>query len=140
MEYKRFENTWLIRLDPGEEIVSALSEIAAKENIRLASVSGIGAVNVAVLGLFDPLSKVYSKNKVEKDLEIVSLAGNISTMDGNTYLHLHMSAADVNANVYGGHLNEAHVSATAEIVVTQIAGSIDRAFSEQIGLNLIRFD
>ncbi|MGI6153868.1 MAG: PPC domain-containing DNA-binding protein [Christensenellaceae bacterium] len=140
MEYKKFDTTWVIRLDPGDEIVSSLKAFAEKEHVFLASVSGLGAVNRAVLGLFDPQTKVYTKNTVEKNMEIVSLVGTVSTMDGETYLHLHMSVADAQAGVYGGHLNEAHVSATAELTVTEIAGKADRAFSQEIGLNLLKFD
>lgn len=42
-------------------------------------------------------------------------------------------------HVFGGHLNEATVSATCEMVIQIIDGKVDRYFDEEIGLNLFRF-
>ena len=60
-------------------------------------------------------------------------------MDGEFYSHLHMSAGDEKGNVFGGHLNQAIVSATCEMVITIIHGEVDRKFNEEIGLNLFDF-
>jgi len=137
MNYKAFGNTILLRLDPGEEILASLKALCLKENIALGAVSGIGAVNRAVLGLFETAAKQYHANTFEMDMEIVSLAGNISTMDGAPYLHLHMAVSDARGRAFGGHLSEAVVSATAEIMVTRIDGAAGRRFDEGIGLNLL---
>ena len=50
-----------------------------------------------------------------------------------------MSAGDGSGAVFGGHLNRANVSATCEMVIRVIPGQVDRAFSQEIGLNLFRF-
>ena len=60
-------------------------------------------------------------------------------MDGKPYLHLHMSAGDREGRVWGGHLNRAVVSATCEMVVRVLDGHVGRAFSPEIGLNLLAF-
>ena len=60
-------------------------------------------------------------------------------MDGNFYTHLHMSAGDDQGRVFGGHLNRAVVSATCEMLVRVLPGAMDRAFSPEIGLNLLKF-
>jgi len=75
----------------------------------------------------------------EGDLEIVSIGGNINTMNGETYTHFHISVADEAGNVYGGHLTEAVISGTGELVLTEIEGTVDRKFDEEIGLNLFEF-
>lgn len=46
---------------------------------------------------------------------------------------------DEENQVYGGHLNEAAVSATAEIFIDIPEGSIGRRFDENIGLKLREF-
>lgn len=99
----------------------------------------MGAVNDITVGVFKTAEKEYLGNDFRGDMEIVSLTGTISTMDGQAYTHLHMSAGNMEGHVFGGHLNRAVVSATCEMVVTVIPGEVDRAFSEEIGLNLFKF-
>ena len=139
MEYARYGSKILLRLDPGEEIVAEISAICGKENVRLGSVSGIGAVNKAVVGLFRPDTKEYISDTLEKPFEITALTGNVSEMNGKLYLHLHITLADIEHNCFGGHLNEAIVSATAEIWIDVAEGTVDREHNDTIGLNLLKF-
>lgn len=139
MQYKRFDNKIIARIDRGEEIVSSLKAICEGEGVKLASVSAIGAFNNFTVGVFSPAAKTYKANLFTGDYEIVSLLGTVTTKDGAFYAHLHMSAGDSDGKVFGGHLNEAHVSATCEMVIDVIEGSVERLFSEEIGLNLFKF-
>ncbi len=139
MEYRKFDKTYIVRIDRGEEILEQVRELALKEGIRLASVQALGAVNEFTVGVFRPGEKRYDANVFQGDYEIVSLIGTINTMDGGFYTHLHMSAGDETGHVFGGHLNRAVVSAVCEMVVTEIPGSVDRAFNEEVGLNLFHF-
>lgn len=139
MEYRKFDHTYIVRMDPGEEILEQVKALALKEGIRLASVQALGAVNDFTVGVFKTDEKKYYANSFQGSYEIVSLTGTINTMDGQFYCHLHMSAGDDKGQVVGGHLNRAVVSATCEMVVTAIDGSVDRAFSEEVGLNLFKF-
>ena len=140
MEYRRFGQSIVVRMDKGEEILEQLKAVAQAEQIKLAGVSALGAVNSFTVGVFKTGEKKYYSNSFEGDFEIVSLTGTVSTMDGEFYSHLHMSAGDCEGKVFGGHLNRAVVSATCEMVITVIDGRVDRAFSEEIGLNLFRFE
>lgn len=139
MEYRRFGNTIVARIDCGEEILAAVREIAGAEHIQLASVSALGATNDFTVGVYNVDEKQYHANDFKGNFEIVSLTGTINTMDGEFYTHLHMSAGDEKGQVFGGHLNRAVVSAVCEMVITVIDGVVDRRFSEEIGLNLFRF-
>lgn len=139
MEYKRFADTVIARLDKGEEILEQLAVIAEKENILLAEVSALGATNDITVGVFRTGEKKYYANHFEGDMEIVSLTGTISTMDGKYYAHLHMSAGDDKGNVFGGHLNRAVISATCEMVIRIIPGQVDRKLNEEVGLNTFVF-
>lgn len=139
MEYRRFGNTIVARIDRGEEILAAVREIAGAEHIQLASVSALGATNDFTVGVYSVDEKQYHANDFKGNFEIVSLTGTINTMDGEFYTHLHMSAGDEKGQVFGGHLNRAVVSAVCKMVITVIDGVVDRRFSEEIGLNLFRF-
>ena len=123
MDYRRFKDTIYLRLDPGEEIIEQIEKVAKKENIQLAQINGLGALNDFTTGVF----------------EIVSLTGTVTKQDGEVYLHLHMAAGDKDGHVFGGHLSMAYVSATAEIQIQISDGVIDRKYDKKIGLNLFDF-
>lgn len=140
MEYRRFGKEIVVRMDPGEEILEQVKAVAEREKIRLASVSALGAVNEFTAGVYKTDEKQYLANNFKGSFEIVSLTGTINTMNGAFYCHLHMSAGDETGKVLGGHLNRAVVSATCEMVIRLIDGTVDRYHDEQIGLNLFRFE
>ena len=139
MEYRRFNNTIVCRIDKGEEILDKIKEVALKENIKLANVNALGATNEFKVGVFKPEEKKYYSNEFKGDFEIVSLTGTINTMNGEFYTHIHMSAGNDKGEVFGGHLNKAVVSATCEMIINIIDGVVDRKFDEDIGLNLFKF-
>lgn len=140
MQYRRFNDKIIARIDKGEEILEQLREISLKENIKLASVSALGAVGSFTVGVFRPATKKYDSNDFSGDWEIVSMTGTVTAMDGEYYAHLHMSAGDGSGAVRGGHLNRAVVSATCEMVISVMDGAVDRRFDETVGLNLLELD
>ena len=139
MEYKRFDKDIVVRIDKGEEILEKIKEVAIKENIKLATVTALGATSDFTVGVFKTEEKKYYSNSFQGDFEIVSLTGSINTMNDEFYTHIHMSAGDEKGNVFGGHLNKAIVSATCEMFIHVIEGKVDRELSKDIGLNLLKF-
>lgn len=137
MEYKRFENKYVIRLEKGEDVVESVRTVCKENNIKLGTVSGIGAVNKAVIGLFETGTKEYHSRELSGDMEITCLTGNVSEMDGEVYLHLHVTLADSSYRAFGGHLSSAVISATGEVVIDVIPGKAGRKFDDKIGLNLL---
>ena len=136
MDYRRFGDKIVARIDRGEEIHEQLEKIALQEGVRLAEVSALGAVDDFTVGVYKVAEKQYFANSFQGPFEIVSLTGTISTKDGAYYAHLHMSAGNEKGEVFGGHLNRARVSATCEMVISIIDGTVERRFDPEIGLNL----
>lgn len=140
MEYRRYGNDYVLRIDKGEEILASITELCKKEEILLGSVSGIGALGDVTLGVFNTEKFGYESVRYTGDYEIASCSGNISTMNGNTYLHIHMVVGNtVKGQCHGGHLNQGIVSLTGEFFIHKLEGAVDRKYSEEVGLNLIQF-
>ena len=139
MEYKRFDHAIVVRIDRGEEIHEQLRKVCLQEKVTLASVSGIGAINDLVSGVWDVEKKAYFSNHFQGVYEVTNLTGTITTMNGEYYPHLHISAGDAQGHVVGGHLNSAVVSATSEIVLHLIDGTVERKIDPEVGLNLLCF-
>ena len=140
MERKLLDDTnILVRLDPDDEICAALMQVVSEEHIELAKVQGLGAVKRVVMGVYNVTTQQYKANTVEGVFEMLSLTGTLDTMNEAPYSHLHIVIGDEQGHAYGGHLNEAVVSATAEIVITKLPGKIDREKSAETGLNVWKF-
>ncbi len=136
MHYKKSGPDFILRIDRGEEIVSTLKDFCTDQKITLGTVQGIGAVGNAVIGLFETATKTYHTTTLSGDHEITSLVGNITTMDGKPYLHLHITLSDATYLAFGGHLTSAVVSGTCEIFIHTIDDSLGRTFDADVGLNV----
>ena len=139
MQFRRFGSKYFVRIDRGEEIMSSLKKFCQQENITLAEINALGAVDDFTVGLFDVEEKKFHANHYTFPAEIVSLWGTVTAKDGEVYLHIHMSAGDSHGQVFGGHLSSARVSATCEIVIDVCEGTVERKFNDDVGLNLFEF-
>lgn len=139
MEYRRFGNSIIVRMDQGEDFFEKLRLVAVREDVKLADVSGLGTFSFMNVGIYDLEKRQFMGNDFEGMFEIVSLTGTINTMDGKYYSHIHASAADQTGAVYGGHLSKAVIGATLELVIQVIDGTVDRVKDEATGLNIFKF-
>ena len=140
MEYRKFGNRYLVRMDPGEEILTKVKELCEAENITLGEFRGLGAADELELGLYDVVKKQYFKEEYHGQYEITSLFGTISEMNGSVYLHAHLSAGTLHGISLGGHLNRAVISGTCEMIVEPMEGHVGRAVNEMTRLNDLKFD
>jgi len=139
MEYRKFDDTYVVRLNKGEDVMESLKELCSEEEIELAEVTGLGASNLVEIGVFNVNTKEYNTKVFEGMFEITSLVGNVTRKDGEVYLHLHINFGDPDGNVRGGHIVRARISATCEMIVRKINGKVGRKLSDEIGLNLFEF-
>jgi len=140
MEYRRFQQGYVLRLDPGEEVVECLTRLAENENVRLGCVSALGAAGDVTIGIFNTREKKYYSRRYQGDFEISALVGNVTRQEGKPYLHLHITIGNpVTGEVHAGHLSACVVSATLELFLQVWDGEVGRSFSESVGLNLLEF-
>jgi len=138
MEYRQFGDKLIVRLERGEEVVDVLTHFCRERQIKLGTVEGIGAAKRVTVGLFSTVEKEYCSREFTGDYELCSVNGNISTQDGEPYLHLHVTIAGADHQALGGHLNSAVISGTGEFAITVIDGEIGRQYDSEVGLNLLQ--
>ena len=137
MQYQKFGNTYLVRIDLNEEIMQSLTALCEQEDICLAHIEALGAANHAVIGVYDLKEQTYHREVLDGFMEITGLTGNVTRKDGNVYLHLHGTMADQKNIIHGGHVIELRVGATCEMFVTVLPGEVNRIRDEKLGINLL---
>ncbi|MCJ8347285.1 DNA-binding protein [bacterium] len=139
MQVSKVEDKLLIRLDRGEEILTKLKEVCIEHNITCGQISGIGAVGEVTLGYYHLSTKIYDRRTFDGEYELLSLSGNITQFNGESFIHVHMSMSDDNYQCFGGHVFEAKIAVTGEIWILPMALDVHREMNEEIGLNLMCF-
>ena len=136
--YSGFPKTYAVVFDTGDEVLTGLESFARDHDLTASQVTGIGAFQRAVLGYFDWESKDYRRIPVEDQVEVVSLVGDVTRGDADPQLHLHVVLANYSARAFGGHLLEAQVRPTLELLITESPTYLQRRLDPVSGLPLIR--
>jgi uncharacterized protein len=132
------QRTFALIFDKGDEVVSSLTDFAKKNGLGGSQISAIGAFKDVTLGYFDREKKDYKKIPVHEQVEVLSLLGDIAQKDGEPKLHAHVVVGRSDGSTRGGHLVEAHVWPTLEVILTESPGHLQKAHDEETGLALIR--
>jgi len=122
--------------ETGDEVITVLKDFAARENIRAARFTGIGAFRRATLAFFDWETKRYNELRVDEQVEVLVLAGDIAWQDDKPVPHVHVVLGLRDGSTRGGHLVRAEVRPTLELMLQQ-AGALERRYDPESGLALI---
>jgi predicted DNA-binding protein with PD1-like motif len=137
MKSKKMNGETVLVFDTGDEVVSTLTKFARDHKIAAAHFTAIGAFSDAGIGYFDLGKKDYLKNKVNEQVEVVSLIGDIALDKGEPKVHAHVVVGKRDGAAMGGHLLEAHVRPTLELVLHDSGEELKRKFDPESGLALI---
>lgn len=132
------QKTYAVIFDTGDEVVSGLSQFAEKNQLGGSQMTAIGAFSDVVLGYFDWGSKQYQKIPVREQVELLSLIGDIALDQGKPKLHAHVVVGRSDGSTRGGHLIEAHVRPTLEVIVTESPEHLQKRHDPETGLALIK--
>jgi predicted DNA-binding protein with PD1-like motif len=131
------DRTVALIFDKGDEVVSELTRFAERERIRAGHFTAIGAFSEATLGYFERDRKTYKRIPVHEQVEVVSLVGDIA-LDGDTpKIHAHVVLGRSDGSTCGGHLLEARVWPTLELVLVESPVHLRRKSDPASGLALI---
>ncbi|HUP50693.1 MAG TPA: PPC domain-containing DNA-binding protein [Thermoanaerobaculia bacterium] len=130
--------SFVLVFEYGEQVVGPLNRFANEVQLRGSSVAGIGAFERAHLGYFNPETKEFHENAVDEQVEVLSLTGNIAEdARGERKLHLHVVLGCRDASTRGGHLIDAVVRPTLELMITELPRHLKRKHDPKSGLVLL---
>jgi len=121
----------------GDEAFSGLLEFAEKYHVTSAHFTAIGALSRATLGWFDPQLKMYKKIPINGQHEVIGMSGDIALYQGKPVVHTHMVVANPDGTTRAGHVLEAYVSPTLEVMVTVDPIAMHKRFDPETDLTLI---
>jgi uncharacterized protein len=118
---------YVVRLESGEPVIETLTAFMASQEVGFASVNAIGAMDRAEVGWWNGSTREYEFHLLEEQMEILSLQGTCTLMDGKPFLHLHCMLGRHDLSVVGGHLKEGRAYPMAEVWVQTQDTAVRRA-------------
>jgi predicted DNA-binding protein with PD1-like motif len=137
MKFKEFGDKYLVRFEKGDNYLEGFTRFANENALETGTFEGIGSFDSCELGYYNPKQKKYSRKTFKTNHEVTSLTGSMTFYEGKPYFHTHVSLSNQEFKCFGGHLFEAVVGATLEVVFEKIPAAVRRKFSDEIGLNLL---
>lgn len=128
----------VVVLAPGEEILKSLLEAASAHGIESGYLTGLGSTAEVELAFFDPEKKEYVPRTFSEPMEIGSMVGNFSRLEGDHHVHVHVSVSGPELIAFTGHLNRGIVGTACEIYIRKIKTSITRVKDTEAGFNPLK--
>ncbi len=138
MDETNGRRTFVVALEMGEEVVSSITGFALQLSLASSSVTGIGGFQRVRLGFFDYERSGFRENLIDEQVELLSLVGNIADEEGTPHLHAHVVLGRYDATTRGGHLVEAVVRPTMELVIVEYPEHLQRRHDKETGLVLLK--
>ncbi len=135
---KQPERTFAAVFERGDEVMGALQVFAQGQGLRASRMTAIGAFEQATLGYFDWDRKDYVRIPVDEQVEVLSFIGDIALDNGKPKLHVHVVLGRRDGSTVGGHLLEARVRPTLEVLIVDSPSYLQRRHDPESGLALIQ--
>ena len=132
--------THVLVFDKGDEVMQNLAGFASAYGLTAGHFTAIGAFSDVTLGFLDPETKEYAPIRIDEQVEALSLIGDVSLEGRDSLVHAHVVVGKRDGRAYGGHLLEAHVCPTLEVVLTESPAHLRRRVDAETGLPLIALD
>lgn len=129
--------TLALVFEAGEEPMQGLLDFAKRERLTSGHFTAIGAFEEVTLGYFDWARKDYTQIAIRDQVEVLSLVGDVALEGTAPKIHAHVVVGKRDGTAHGGHLLEARVRPTLEVILIQPPGHLHRRFDARSKLALI---
>jgi uncharacterized protein len=134
------QKTFAVVFQTGDHVMAGRNRCASQEGLSASHFTAIGAFRDVTLGYFDCDKKEYRKIPVHEQVEVLSLVGDITINEGKPNVHAHVVLGRSDGSTCGGHLMEAQVRPTLEVILTESPVHLQRRFDKAAGLPLISLE
>ena len=132
------EKTFVLVFAAGDKAIAGLTAFAKEKGLAASHFTAIGGFQEATLGFFNLERKDYDHIPVREQVEVLSLVGDITlTEKGEPKIHAHAVLGRPDGSTRGGHLIEANVRPTLEVMLVESPRHLRRKHDPQSGLALI---
>ena len=134
------ERTFVLVYETDDPIVQLLERFVTEHKVGAARFTAIGALSAATLGYFDWDTKKYAEIPVSRQVEVLSLIGDVALKGDQPTIHALVVLGKSDGSTQGGHLMEAHVRPTLELVLVESPLHLHKKVDPESGLALIVLD
>jgi len=142
MEFRQINQspkTFVLVFQTGDELAKGLLKFAEEQKLSAASFTAVSALNSVRLAWFNWDTKKYERSvALDEQVELLSLIGDVALQDAKPVVHAHVVIGRKDGTAHGGHLLEAHVRPTCEVVLTESPVHLQKFLDPVSGLALIR--
>lgn len=132
------ERTWVLVFQTNDPVMDILHEFARQHALDSARMTAIGAFRDVTLAYYDIDRQEYDETHLDEQVEVLAFTGDIAEgEDGAPVVHAHVVVGRRDLTTAGGHLMDATVRPTLEVMLTETAGSLRRRYDRASGLALI---
>lgn len=133
------EKAFAIIFDKGDEVAGGLLAFAKENNLSASHFTAIGAFERVTLGFFERERKDYKRITIDEQVEVLILAGDVALDGDEPKVHAHVVVGKADGTAHGGHLVEAYVWPTLEVILVESPRHLRRKLDKETGLALISF-
>src|SRR5438067_9324820 len=118
--------TFALVFDTGDEVMHNWKKFHQENRLNASQFTAIGAFSNAVLGFFSVQKRDYKNIPINEQVEVLSLLGDMTLGDHGPAVHAHVVLGKSDGTAHGGHLVEAHVRPTLEVILTEAPKHLHR--------------
>lgn len=125
---------YIVKIPEKSLVHDSLKEYILSRGLKGGIVLGIGGLEYAEVGYFDPTSRKYTIREIKADgtvLEVSPMIGNyLVKRDDNVSIHIHVTLATPNS-VYAGHLVKGITNPFIEAFLVELGSDVEKTFTHR---------
>jgi predicted DNA-binding protein with PD1-like motif len=129
--------TFAFVFEPDENPIALLRRLAQEYQLTSCQITAVGGFSRATFGFFDRAKRKYIEIPIDEQVEVLSLLGDVGHDGSTRVVHIHGVVGLRDGTTRGGHLLDATVWPTLEVIVSEWPAYLRKRFDPALGLALI---